>query len=168
MQHLLLTTAHSYLRTLVQSYCSHDALGNSRPACVNVCVVCMWMGVYGGWECVGVLVGWWLYNSKNVKYLCKLACHAPCPSLTGNCSIECRICCCISCREIYQPLLHQTNMHTGRSQCHTHQTNTHTLGDLPTINMPSKSNTKGVSPKLASTISPGVCSPTVGYRSRPA
>ena len=35
-----------------------------------------------------------------------------------------------------------------------------------TLRRPSKSKTKGDSPKLASTISPGVCSPTVGYRLR--
>ena len=39
---------------------------------------------------------------------------------------------------------------------------------LLTVSKPSKSNMNGVSPKLASTISPGVCSPTVGYSSKPA
>ena len=37
-----------------------------------------------------------------------------------------------------------------------------------TLSSPSKSNTKGFSPKFASTISPGVCRPTVGCRFRAA
>ena len=50
----------------------------------------------------------------------------------------------------------------ARMHAHTHkrQTNRQTV---VTFNMLSKSNKNGLVPKLASTSSPGVCNPTVGY-----